>query len=159
MLSILLKNLFNKSGLKIDLPELNPDTELSLSLIESGCVFVSVGNKTALIIKSAADDLKILQQSNRIYIDFELIKRPEFPTLGAYVIFETGTGAALRFEYFFNIESSEEMELLETLVDQDNFDIILYDGAIKHLKRTTISGDKKKELASLLTGAGEKFDK
>lgn len=155
MLSILLKTLFNKSGLKIEPPELNPDTELSLSLIESGCLFMPVGNKTALIIKSPPDELKILQESNRISIDFELIKRPEFPTLGAYVIFETVTGAALRFEYFFNIESSEEMGLLEMLVDQDYFDIILYDRSIKHVKRTTITDDKKTELASLLTEARE----
>lgn len=155
MLSILLKTLFNKNGLKIELPELNPDTELSLSLIESGCLFIPVGDKTSLIIKSPPDELKTLRQSNRVSIDFELIKRPEFPTMGAYVIFETGAGVALRFEYFFNIESPEEMELLEMLVGQDHFDIILYDGAVNHVKRTTITDDKKSELATLLTEARE----
>ena len=155
MLSILLKTLFNKSGHELEFPELNPDTELSLSLIESGCLFVEVSDKAALLIKSPPEESEILQQSNRISIDFEVIKRPEFPTLGTYVIFETDTGATLRFEYFFNIESSEEMGLLEMLVRQEHFDIILYDTAIRHVKRTTISGDKKKELAFLLTEARE----
>lgn len=153
MLSIVLKTLFNKGEHKIDIPELTHDTELSLSLIESGCLFVPVDNKSTLIIKSSPDVLEALEESDRILINFELIQRPEFPTLGAYVVFEEPGGNKLRFEYFFNTESSAETELVEMLVDQDHFDIITYDGSVRQVKRTAIGDDKKTELSSILARA------
>ncbi len=155
MLSIILKPFLSKTGQKIEIPELRPDTALSLSVIESGCLFVLTNDKTALIIKTIETEIASLIESNRISLDFELIMRPEFPSLAAYIIIDTDSNDPLRFEYFFNIESEEEIGLLEKLRYQEYLDILFYGSRIEHIKRTAITNDKKTELASLLIQARE----
>ena len=65
MLSLILKPLLKNSNQTLEDINLPPDTEISLSLIESGCIFVSLNKKTALIIKSTADRKAAALQSNQ----------------------------------------------------------------------------------------------
>ena len=70
MLSIILKPLLKNSNQTLEDINLPPDTEISLSLIESGCIFVSLNNKAALIIKSSLDEIKLLKNINKITFPF-----------------------------------------------------------------------------------------
>lgn len=155
MLSILLKPLIGSKVQEIELPELRPDTELSLSHMESGCLFVLVNGQTALVIKAVESEIKTLIESNRISLDFEPIMRPEFPSVAAHINIGDGTSGLSRFEYLFNLESEEEREILRKLGEQEYLDILFYSSYIEHAKRTEISKDQKKELAAFLAQAWE----
>ncbi len=153
MLSFILKPFLGQGGKNIELPELDSDTELSLSLIQSGCVYVLLRGKTILIIKKSENDIASLVESDHISLDFELIERPEFPSLGAYINIYDAEDNPTRFEYFFSMESHDEMELLEKLTEQDYLDIVFYTSDVEHVKRTTLNETQKEELTSLLAKA------
>ena len=154
MLSILLKPLL---GRKKDIREdrvLHPDTEFSLSLIDSGCLFAQIGGRPALIIKEKRDDLNIIKEFQTITIDFELIEKEEFPSLAFFLNISGKSGKRLRFEYFLSMESGEEKELLCKLFGERRIDIILYDTGVDFVILAEIPEAQAEELRSLLSGRG-----
>jgi hypothetical protein len=155
LLSFILKPFIGKNRDNVEIPELDPDTELSVSLIESGCVFILINGQTTLLIKSGEREVRSFEKSGRISLEFELIERPEFPSLGAYVNIYDAQGNPTRFEYFFSLESRDETGLLDRLIEQDYLDIVFYTTEIRHIKRTTTDNEQKEELASLLAQAAK----
>ncbi len=153
MLSLILKPLLKNSNQTLEDINIPPDTEISLSLIESGCIFVSLNNKAALIIKSSLDEIKLLKNINRITLNFELIERPEFPSLGMHIEINTVSNASFKFEYFFNTESMEEIDLLKKLKDQNHFDILFFNTQIEYSKTIELTKEEKSELNSLIIKA------
>jgi hypothetical protein len=153
LLSILLKPYLNKNRGVRDWPEFRPDTELSLSLIDSGCLFVLIDGKTALVIKGSGDDVRLMKDFQAITVDFELIERPEFPSLAFYLSLEAKSGRSFRFEYFFSTESADETNILGKMCEDKRFDIILYDSAPEFVIRAEIPDGQARELRSLLTKA------
>jgi hypothetical protein len=154
LLSILLRPFLNKNNKIRDWPEFHPDTELSLSLIDSGCLFVLTDGKTALVIKGSTDSIQVMKEFQAITVDFELIERPEFPSLAFYLSLEAKSGRSFRFEYFFSTESGDEMNILGKMCEDKRFDIILYDSAPQFVIRAEIPEGQARELRSLLTKAG-----
>ncbi|TDI88778.1 MAG: hypothetical protein E2O72_07710 [Candidatus Dadabacteria bacterium] len=153
MLSLILKPLLKNSNQTLEDINLPPDTEISLSLIESGCIFVSLNKKAALIIKSSLDEIKLLKNINRITLNFELIERPEFPSLGMHLEINTVSNASFKFEYFFSTESMEEIDLLNKLKDQNYFDILFFNTQIEYSKTIELTEEEKSELNSLINKA------
>ena len=153
MLSLILKPLLKNSNQTLEDINLPPDTEISLSLIESGCIFVSLNNKAALIIKSSLDEIKLLKNINRITLNFELIERPEFPSLGMHIEINTVSNTLFKFEYFFSTESMEEIDLLKKLKDQNHLDILFFNTQIEYSKTIELTKEEKSELNSLIIKA------
>ena len=153
MLSLILKPLLKNSNQTLEDINLPPDTEISLSLIESGCIFVSLNNKAALIIKSSLDEIKLLKNINRITLNFELIERPEFPSLGMHIEINTVSNTLFKFEYFFSTESMEEIDLLKKLKDRNHFDILFFNTQIEYSKTIELTKEEKSELNSLIIKA------
>ena len=150
MLSLLLKPLIKNSIQTIEDIELPSDTEISLSLIESGCIFVSLNEEAVLIIKSSTEEIKLLNNINRLTFNLELIERPEFPSLAMHIEINTVSNTSFKFEYFFNTESMEEIDLLKKLKNQDHFDILFFDTQIQHSKTVELNKEDKSELDSLI---------
>lgn len=153
MLSLILKPLLKNSNQTLEDINIPPDTEISLSLIESGCIFVSLNNKAALIIKSSLDEIKLLKNINRITLNFELIERPEFPSLGMHIEINTVSNTLFKFEYFFSTESMEEIDLLKKLKDQNHFDILFFNTQIEYSKTIELTKEEKSELNYLINKA------
>jgi hypothetical protein len=154
LLSILLKPFLGKYKGVWDMPELHPDTTLSLSLIDSGCLFAKINGKTALIIKGNGDDFSIIKEFQTITIDFELVEKAEFPSLAFFLNIETGSGRRFRFEYFFSMESGDETEILGKMCGDRRFDIILYSSGVDFVILAEIPEGQAAELRSLLSKAG-----
>lgn len=150
LLSLILKPLLKNSDSNINNIELPFDTEISLSMIESGCLFISLDQKAALIIISSQEEIAQLNNINRITLDFELIERPEFPSLGLHIDLNTASNKAFKFDYFFNTESPEELDLLNKLRDQDHFDMLLYNDRVLHSKKIELTKDDKLKFNSLI---------
>jgi hypothetical protein len=153
LLSLILKPLLKNSNQTLEDINIPPDTEISLSLIESGCIFVSLNNKAALIIKSSLDEIKLLKNINRITLNFELIERPEFPSLGMHIEINTVSNTLFKFEYFFSTESMEEIDLLKKLKDQNHLDILFFNTQIEYSKTIELTKEEKSELNSLIIKA------
>lgn len=150
MLSLILKPLFKTSDITT---ELSFDTEISLSMIESGCIFISLDQMAALIIKGSPDEIDALKNINRITFDFELIERPEFPSLGMKIEIDTASNNSLNFDCFFNTESQGDLDLLKKLKDQNNFDIHFYTTEVLHSKNIELETQDKLEFNSLIDRA------
>ncbi|MEW6145665.1 MAG: hypothetical protein AB1598_11665 [Thermodesulfobacteriota bacterium] len=144
----------NKNSSIRDWPEFHPDTELSLSLIDSGCLFVLMDGKTALVIKGSTEEIRLMKEFQAITLDFELIERPEFPSLAFYPSLETKSGRPFRFEYFFSTESGDEMNVLRKMCEDKRFDIILYGSAPELVIRAEIPEGQARDLRAILTKAG-----
>ena len=147
MLSLILKPLFQNSDSQIEIPA---DTEISLSMIDSGCIFVSLNKIASLIVICSQDEIRSLKNINKITINFELIERPEFPSLGMHIELNTATNKSFNFDYFFNTESPTEIDLLNKLGEQNYFDMHFYDAKIVHSNKIELSSEDKLELNALI---------
>lgn len=147
MLSLILKPLLKNLDSSIELPF---DTEISLSMIESGCIFVPLDQKAVLIIKSTSEKIKELNNINGISLNFELIERPEFPSVGMHLTIKTVSNNEFNFDYFFNTDSPQELDLLEKLKHQDHFDMLLFCTEVVHIKRMDFAKNDKLELNSMI---------
>ncbi len=147
MLSIILKPLFENTN---DRKELPSDIEIALSMIESGCIFVPLDQKAALIIVSNSDDIRNLKNINNVTMSFELIERPEFPSLGMHIEANTASNTTYNFDYFFNTDSPGELDLLKKLREQKYFDIHFYTTEVVHSKKIGLGAGDKSELNSLI---------
>jgi len=150
LLSLILKPLFKNSDSATELPF---DTEISLSMIESGCIFIFLNEMAALIIKNSPDEINVLKNINRITFNFELIERPEFPSLGMHIEINTASNNSFNFDYFFNTESHQEIELLKKLKNQTYFDIHFYTTEVIHSKKIELETQDKLELNPLIDKA------
>lgn len=150
LLSILLKPFLGKNKDAGGVPELHPDTLLSLSLIDSGCLFTQVNGKTVLIIKDNEEVLDIIKKFQMITINFDLIEKAEFPALVFFLNIDSKSGRKFRFEYFFSTESGEELEILGKVCADRRFDIILYGSGSDFVIRAEIPEGQAAELRTLL---------
>jgi len=150
LLSLILKPLLKNLDKSTEKPEIPFDTEISLSMIESGCLFVSLNETATLIIKSSSDQIRLLNNINGIALSFELIERPEFPSLGMHLEINTVSNNKFNFDYFFNTESPEEIALLNRLRHQDSFDVLLFDCEVVSSKQFELGTNDKLELNKLI---------
>ena len=147
MLSLIFKPLIKSLETKVEIPI---DTEISLSMIDSGCVFVSLNDLASLIVVCSQDDINALKNINLITINFELIERPEFPSLGMHIEINTAANKQFRFDYFFNTESPTELDLLNKLGEQNYFDMHFYQTGVVHSKKVELRAEDKIELNTLI---------
>ena len=132
--------------------QLNSELEISLSLIESGCIAISINNETHFIFKHSEDVIESLRSVEKITFELECLKRPEFPTIVMLFCLE-GTNDLYRFEYSFAIESEQDMELLEKLLEQDHFCIYLFDTRIQYSKMVSLNDIDAEDIKSIIIEA------
>jgi len=133
--------------------EFSSDLKMTLSFIESGCLPASVDNKTVFVFKCPQEEVNLLKETENVLFEFECIKRPEFPSVRLNFEFQDKSNKTYRFDYFFNIESDEDIELLEKLEDQRYFDLIFFDSKIEYSKRIEITKKDKEKIKAVLDQA------
>ncbi len=132
--------------------QLNPELEISLSLIESGCISTSINNETLFIFKHSKDVIESLRRVEKINFELECLKRPEFPTIVMLFSLE-GTNDLYRFECPFAIESEQDMELLANLLEQDHFCIYFFDTRIRYSKMVSLNDTDAEDIKSIIIEA------
>lgn len=132
--------------------QLNSELEISLSLIESGCITASVNDKTCFIFKHSQDVIDSLRRVKKITFELECLKRPEFPTIVMFFFLE-GNNNLCQFEYSFAIESDQEMELLKNLSEQDRFCIYFFDTKIQYSKTVSLNNIDAERIKSIIVKA------
>lgn len=153
MLSQLLKSLKEHTKLKTTRVELPKELMMTLSFIESGCLATSLNNKTAFIYKASHNEIKSIRETSQILFGLECIKRPEFPSVRILFDIRDKSNKPYPFDYFFNIESEEEMKLLRNLSEQDHFDMLFFDSSVAYSKRIDIAKKDKEEIKQVLDQA------
>jgi hypothetical protein len=133
--------------------ELTPELMTTLSFIDQGCLPNLIDDKTAFIFKAPQEKIDSLKFIKTVLFGFECIKRPEFPSVKMYFTLIDKKNKPHRFDYFFGIESDEDMELLERLKDQDYLDLIFFSDKIEYLKRVKISNADKEKIKSVTAEA------
>jgi hypothetical protein len=153
LLSRILKSLQQIIVDKISQVELPQELNMSLSFIESGCLAAELNNRTTFILKDTQKIIDLLKETNQILFGFECIKRPEFPSVRMYFHLKDKVGNPFQFDYFFGIESDEEMKLLGKLKGQDYFDILFFSSKIEYIKRVEITEKDKERIKAALDKA------
>ena len=153
------KNTLNGIKSNTEPTELSNDTLITLSQIESGCLFTRDRDKTLMIIICSGEEASNLRDIEDFSLKMELIERPEFPTIAAYISINTKNKRSYNYEYYFNIEASEELELVERLSNQNTMEVLLYDDDIVHSKPLELSGEDRSLLTSMHERAKQLFDK
>ena len=132
---------------------LDHELELTLSLIESGCLATTLENKTSFIFKADQRLIDSLKDIEKIRFDVECIKRKEFPSVVIYFDLITNEKKIYRFEYFFGIESDDEIKLLENLKEQDHFYIYFLATKIEYSKMVTMDKKDREKIIDILDEA------
>ena len=133
--------------------EFTPELMTTLSFIDRGCLPNLIDGRTAFIFKAPREKIDSLKVIKNILFGLECIKRPEFPSVKMYFSLVDKNNKPHRFDYFFSIESGEDMELLEKLRDQDYLDMIFFSDKIEYLKRVKISNDDQEKIKSVTAEA------
>ncbi len=132
--------------------QLNSELEISLSLIESGCIAVFVNGETLFIFRHSQDVIDSLRDVKKITFKLECLKRPEFPTIVMLFSLEGDTNP-FQFEYSFAIGSEQDMELLKKLAEQDHFCIYFFDTKIQYSKRVSLNQNDTEDIKSIISEA------
>jgi hypothetical protein len=132
--------------------QLNSEIEISLSLIESGCITASINGETLFIFKHSHDVIDSLREVEKITFKLECLKRPEFPTIVMVFCLEDNTNP-YQFEYSFAIGSEQDIELLKKLADQDHFRIYFFDTKIQYSKRVSFNQNDTEDIKSIISEA------
>ena len=132
--------------------EINSELEIALSLIESGCLATLIDNRTTFIYKGAQEIIDSIGDINEISFDLNCIKKQEFPSVVMQFYLVSNINK-FKFEYFFALESQQEMRLLESLKDQDHFDIYFIDSNLEFSKRIPIREIDKDSIRSVILEA------
>jgi hypothetical protein len=151
LLSTILKSLQQRN--KRTQIELSSEIKMSLSFIASGCLVALIDGKTAFVFKGPQSEIEMLRDVKQILFGLECIKRPEFPSVRMYFEIRDRENKPYQFDCFFDIESDEEIGLLNKLKDQDSFNIIFFDSGIRYSKRVNITQEEKKRIKSVLDEA------
>lgn len=135
--------------------EISSETELSLSLIESGCVATDLGNETVFIYKDKPEKIGWMNETEVKVRDLEFILRPEFPSVRIQFEIENTSGEIYGFDYLFAAESEKERRLLEQLVAQDHLTLLFFDSEIRHLKSVKIVEETRESIRTALKEVGQ----
>ncbi|HLE25273.1 MAG TPA: hypothetical protein VI935_06435 [Thermodesulfobacteriota bacterium] len=126
---------------------------MTLSFMESGCLATSLNDMTVFVFKGSHNEIESINNTSQIFFGLECIKRPEFPSVRMYFDLRDKSKKPFLFDYFFNIESDEDMKLLGKLAEQDYFDILLFDSIISYSKRVEITKREKEKIKEVLDQA------
>jgi hypothetical protein len=133
--------------------EFSRELTTALSFIDSGFLPTSADGKTIFIFKGSEEEINSFKETDQVRFEFECIKRPEFPSVKMNLELKDKSNKTSRFDYFFNIESDEEMELLAMLEHQGYFDIIFVDSKIEYSKRVRINKSDRDKIKNTLVEA------
>lgn len=133
--------------------QLNSELEISLSLIESGCIAASINMETAFIFKESPEVIESLLGVEKIFFELKCLKRLEFPSVVMSFYLEDNDKNSYRFEHFFGIDSEEDMELLKKLSDQDHFYLYFFDTRIEYSKRVSLDENDAESINSIIIEA------
>jgi hypothetical protein len=70
-----------------------------------------------------------------------------------HIEINTVSNTSFKFEYFFNTESLEEIDLLKKLKEQNHFDILFFNTKIEYSKTIELTKEDKSQLNSLINKA------
>ncbi len=126
------------------------EIELALDHIDSGCIAEIIDDRTTLIYKCPDHFQDKWDNDKQFDYDFDLILKDEFPSLGFYINVDFGHNAIERIEYFFSLESPDELLALRQLSTQDSFDIVFWMNAQLNYNTITFTPAKKNKLINLL---------
>ena len=130
--------------------ELTHEIKMTLSFMESGCLATSLNDMTVFVFKGSHNEIESINKTSQIFFGLECIKRPEFPSVRMYFDLRDKSNKPYPFDYFFNIESDEDMKLLGKLLEQDYFDILFFDSRIAHSRRIEIAKKDKEKIEKVL---------
>jgi len=99
--------------------ELTHEIKMTLSFMESGCLATSLNDMTVFVFKGSHNEIESINNTSQIFFGLECIKRPEFPSVRMYFDLRDKSKKPFLFDYFFNIESDEDMKLLGKLAEQE----------------------------------------
>ena len=109
----------------------DPELEISLSQIKIGCIPYIFNNENFLIFRDNEDKINALVDYNNIDIKFELIERPEFPTVSSSLFINTHKNLNIKYEYFFLTESEVELNFLKRLIQNKKLNLFFITDIIK----------------------------
>ena len=101
------------------------DLEIELSIIDSGLIITEVENKVIFIIKDSATMIRGFTNLKSASLNFTSIPRPEFPAISAELKLKTDRGLSVKYDYFFTVESEYELNLLRTIINQNEINLYL----------------------------------
>lgn len=107
--------------------EIDSETAMAISFVDSGCFAILAGGKPAFAVKDSAIAFLFgggFEPGFRFH--FERIDREEFPAVCAVVFVDAGEG--FRYEYFFSLESEKDSEMLARLVSSQRVDLWFLNG-------------------------------
>ena len=126
------------------------DLQLELSLISSGLIVTEVENSVIFIIKDSNAMVRGISNIRSLLLNFTSIPRPEFPTVNAELKLKSEKGLSVKYDYFFNSESEYELNLLNTILNQNVRDLYFLTDIPEKCVRIEMESSEVSQLAECL---------
>ncbi|MGI9534220.1 MAG: hypothetical protein ACR2NW_04665 [Thermodesulfobacteriota bacterium] len=105
---------------------LSNDLQIELSLINAGLIITEPESSVIFIIKDSSEKINSLSNLKSVRLNFTSIKRPEFPTINIELKLKTDRDLSVKYDYFFNADSEYELNLLESILNQNVIKIYFF---------------------------------
>ena len=112
--------------------EISSDLNLSLSLIDSGCILFEEADEAVFLIKDSEAIVDTFSELISLKIAVKAIIRPEFPTILLEIKLKNKKNVSFKYDYFLSTESIEELNLLEKLNNQSQVELFFYDSCLRN---------------------------
>ena len=113
-----------------EFPDLDNDSELTLTHIDSGCIVYKLDEKIHTMIKDSEETVSEISRGPAILVRFNAIMKSEFPSIHMDIRLRTENGESNRYEYFFMAESESDMDILKTIIEYKSMELHFYTSKI-----------------------------
>ena len=130
--------------------QLPAELEIELSIIDSGIIFTYINEEIVIIIKDSDNMISSLSDLKSVNLKLEYIDRPEFPAVGSELRLKSSKELSVKYEYFFNIESEHEMNLLNDILNQKEIYLFLFSDIVIKEFKIVLEDDDLQHLSGIL---------
>jgi len=130
-----------------------------LNFIEKGIVSHNIDGELYFIFKNSDAEISYYDDLDEILLDFDPILRDEFPSVRMIIRFFDKNSELFNTDYYFSIESEEEVNHLYSLYSSKNMNIIIYDDKKPICIKFALSKDDIVKINKIIEEIDSWFDK
>lgn len=114
------------------------DIESELKFISRGIISFYVTGRLFFFFVSEQQEIELIGKTNNISLELDPILRDEFPSVRVIFTFYIDKFKVKNLDYYFSLESNDEMKHLQQLYNDRNIIFVLYSGSVQYMKKYKI---------------------
>jgi len=144
---------------KLDQLLISAEIESELTFISRGIISFYVTDRLFFFFVSEQEEIELIGKTNNISLELDPILRDEFPSVRVIFTFYNDKLKVKNLDYYFLLESNDEMKHLQQLYNDRNIIFVLYSGSVQYMKKYEIGHTDLQLIKKVIDEIDYQFDK